>query len=199
MIEQKIGTALSLGNYTLIVPASVTIGPFLSFFGVPIFGVLMLILFVDFLTGLWKAKVSKKMQSNKFGSLLNRAAIYILLFTLIHALVGTVPNHVGSVTDLLKAAFGYTEYALFFGYCLKELLSVFENLKAIQVATGSKEIAVVEMAIKYFGIDLEKALKDIADSQFRQAAKAQSIHISPDEANPENVASENTNGVKQDG
>ena len=32
------------------VVASAAIGPFLSFFGVPIFGVLMLILFVDFVT-----------------------------------------------------------------------------------------------------------------------------------------------------
>lgn len=159
---------LSIGT-TKIALGSAALGPFLGFFGVPIFGVLMLILVVDFFTGLWKARVTKTMQSKRFGELLNRAFLYIVIFTITHALVGTVPTHVASIAQMMQAGLVYTEYALFFGYCLKEMLSVFENLKAIQVATGRKENAIIEAAITLFGIDLEKALKDIAFKQFKSA------------------------------
>lgn len=175
--KTEVAKSMSLGSAGIKIPTFLVIGPLLSFFGVPIFGLLLFILLVDFLTGIWKAKVSKTLNSNKFGDLLNRTVIYIILFSVIHPLVALAPLSAPIYKDAIHLTLSSTEYGLFFGYCMKELLSVFENLKAIQVFKGMKENFIIEMAMEKFGIDLEKALGGVAPSM-----KTQPIDLEPEKA-----------------
>lgn len=159
--RSMIAKTFSFGTSGLKLPAAMAVGPLLSFFGMPMFGLLLFLVLVDFLTGLWKAHASRTICSNRFSDALNRVVLYLVIFTVIHAIVLIAPITAPFYPDAIRFMLTSTEYGLFFGYCTKEMLSVFENLKAIQVAKGFHESWIVEMAIDKFGIDVQKTLSGI--------------------------------------
>jgi phage-related holin len=121
--------------------------PLLAFFNVPALHMLFLILVVDFITGLYKARALKRLTSNKFSGALERAFGYAMIFTVMHAL--TV------ISPLLFVV----EQAILAGCALREAISVVENIKTVELYKG-RENKVLDKLVELLGLNLDKLLAD---------------------------------------
>ncbi len=119
-----------------------------GFFGVPVFYAIGVVLLMDFITGLYKAKVTKKMKSGKFSVAIERAVFYFLLYIPLHSfsLIG------GGFLDLL-------DDGILGMFLCRELLSIVENLKVISVAKG-RPSPILDKIIDYIGMDLPVLLEE---------------------------------------
>lgn len=140
--------ALSPALKSVVVASS----PLLAFFNAPILGALLLFVFIDLLTGLWKAMLLKKVRSRIFGKALDRFLVYIVAYAVLHVMTLVLP--VGPFLAALP------EYIVLTGYALKESLSVLENLKAILMARGQHS-PVLDAVISRLGLDLEHIVAQV--------------------------------------
>jgi len=131
--------------------ATVILAPVFNFFNVNILLGLMVFLLVDLLTGLYKAKLLKKLASAKFGKALDRALYYLFVYVILHILTLVLPF--GSFSS-------FFETAILTGYLLKEALSVLENLRVIRKVQGH-ETAFIDAVIQRLGMDLERITQEI--------------------------------------
>lgn len=130
----------------------VALGIALTFFQAQLLGALMVFLAADFLTGIWKARVLKKVVSRKFGVALDRMVFYIIVYSVLHGLTLVVPL---GIFATLPETFVMT------GYVLKEALSVLENMKVIQFVKGEKT-PLIDALIKRMGMDIDRIITEIA-------------------------------------
>lgn len=129
----------------------VLLTPVFSFFNVNILAGLMVFLLVDLLTGLYKAKLIRKLASAKFGKALDRAIYYLFVYVILHILTLVLPF--GSFSS-------FFETAILTGYLLKEALSILENLRVIRRMQGN-ETVFIDAIIRRLGMDLDRITQEI--------------------------------------
>lgn len=130
---------------------TVLVTPVFSFFNVNILGGLMAFLFIDLITGLYKAKLLRKLASSRFGKALDRAIYYLCVYVILHILTLVLPF--GSFSS-------FFETAILTGYLMKEALSILENLRVIRKAQGH-ETVFIDALIGRLGMDLEKIVIEL--------------------------------------
>lgn len=130
---------------------TVLLTPVFSFFNVNILAGLMVFLLVDLLTGLYKAKLIRKLASAKFGKALDRAIYYLFVYVILHILTLVLPF--GSFSS-------FFETAILTGYLLKEALSILENLRVIRKSQGH-ETVFIDAIIHRLGMDLDRITQEI--------------------------------------
>jgi toxin secretion/phage lysis holin len=143
--------AANLDIPTVLKMATVILTPVFSFFNVNILLGLMTFLLVDLLTGLYKAKLLRKLASAKFGKALDRALYYLFVYVVLHVLTLVLPF--GSFSS-------FFETAILTGYLLKEALSILENLRVIRKVQGH-ETNFIDALILRLGMDLDKITQEI--------------------------------------
>jgi toxin secretion/phage lysis holin len=143
--------AANLDIPTVLKIATVILTPVFSFFNVNILLGLMTFLLVDLMTGLYKAKLLRKLASAKFGKALDRALYYLFVYVILHVLTLVLPF--GSFSS-------FFETAILTGYLLKEALSVLENLRVIRKIQGH-ETNFIDALILRLGMDLDKITQEI--------------------------------------
>lgn len=131
-------------NFHTLVGAALA-GPVLAFFNVPTFYMLMLILLVDFLTGIYKAKVLGRLQSSSLATAFERAFNYTVIFCVLHALT------------IMAGAMIVVEQTILVGFALREALSVIENVKCVEIYRG-RENKVLDKLVQLIGLNLDKVL-----------------------------------------
>ena len=117
-----------------------------AFFNVPAFYALLGILFLDWLSGVNRARVKKDLCSSKLGIAFEKAFHYTVLFTGMHC-----------VSLFVMPQFLLVEQAILIGLALKELLSIVENIKAVQIMRGQNN-KVIDKLIEILGLDVDKIL-----------------------------------------
>lgn len=143
--------AINLDIPTVLKIATVVLTPVFNFFNVNILLGLMLFLLVDLLTGLYKAKLLRKLASAKFGKALDRAIYYLFIYVILHVLTLVLPF--GSFSS-------FFETAILTGYLLKEALSVLENLRVIRKMQGHETIF-IDAIIMRLGMDIDRITQEI--------------------------------------
>lgn len=143
--------AANLDIPTVLKVATVILTPVFSFFNVNILLGLMVFLLVDLLTGLYKAKLLRKLASAKFGKALDRALYYLFVYVILHILTLVLPF--GSFSS-------FFETAILTGYLLKEALSILENLRVIRKVQGH-ETVFIDAIIQRLGMDLERITQEV--------------------------------------
>lgn len=132
--------------------AKAVLFPVVAFFSVPVFVGLIVLAVVDFVTGIYKAMLLKRVASNRFGIAFERLVGYTVVFATLHVLTLVAPVPFNLFTQLVEG-FVMT------GMLLKEAISILENTKAIQKARGL-ESPMLDLLIDKLGLDLDRILKD---------------------------------------
>lgn len=122
------------------------LSPFLASLKLPILGALFALLFIDFITGIYKARVLKKVSSDKFGRVFERAGLYSIIFLSVKAVTFIAP-------------IPFLELAVLGGLAVKELISIMENISVVQIARGYDNTT-IDKIIKFLGINLDKILDE---------------------------------------
>lgn len=130
------------------------IAPVAMFFQVPIFWVLITLVVLDIYTGLRRAHLIKNINSSKFSDSLDRIVGYVIIFSALHMISLLIT---GPITVL-------AEFAIMSGYCLKEFISILENIKAIDLVNGRTN-QVTDLLISKLGVDLNKILEQIGQKK----------------------------------
>lgn len=130
-------------------------GPLLALFQAPVLLYLLLFVLLDFMTGIWKAWLVKRVASNRFGDVFTRGVVYTIIFFILHGLSAVLP------------AISFFESIVMVGYMTKEALSILENLKAIQLVTGKGPD--ISFIISKLGIDLDRIVKEVETGFTEQA------------------------------
>lgn len=130
---------------------SVLLTPLFSFFDVNLLLGLMAFLFIDLGTGLYKAKLLKRLASTRFGHALDRAVYYLVVYAVLHTLTLVLPF--GTLSS-------FFENAVLTGYLLKEALSILENLRVIRAVRG-QETAFIDALIERLGMDIDRLMKEL--------------------------------------
>lgn len=133
-------------------PVSSALGAGLSaalsgFFNVPVVYVILVLVFFDFLTGIYKAKLTRKTRSSKFSVAGERIVLYILMFIPLHAF-SLLNDLMGVVDDFVLGIF-----------LTRELLSILENIKAISLVK-QRPFPMLDAIIEYVGLDLPALLEE---------------------------------------
>lgn len=144
--QEKLSNTLALPDLNILAPLTLLLSPVVAFFNVQAFILLMLLLVVDFVTGIYKAKLLKKVCSSRFGELFDRAFAYTVIFICLHAFVLVFPM------------VQYIEVMTIGGYMAKELLSILENLQAIEIYKG-KRSPMLDKLIERLGLDMDRILE----------------------------------------
>ena len=122
-------------------------GPILAFFSVPSFYLLMLILVVDMITGIYKARVLGILTSSKFSTSFERAFGYVMIFIVLHALT------------IISPALIIIEHVILAGFAIREAISVVENVRTVELFRG-RSSPVMDKLVKLLGLNLDKLLKE---------------------------------------
>lgn len=146
---------LSIDHPNVSAVVAVVGGPLLAFIQAPVLLYLLLFVLLDFLTGIWKAWLVKKVASNRFGDVFTRAVIYTIIFFILRGLSTVLP------------AISFFESIVMVGYMTKEALSILENLKAIQLVTGKGPD--ISFIIDKLGIDLNRIVNEVETGFTEQA------------------------------
>lgn len=136
--------------------ASAFMAPVLLFFSVPALMTLGCMLVLDFVTGMTKARLLKKVSSARLGDLFHRAVYYFGVFLVLHLLTVSTPQPFNLVIGLFE---GF----VMSGYLFKEAISVLENMKAIQMVRGVSD-PILDLLIDKLGIDSKRILKDFENT-----------------------------------
>lgn len=134
------------------------LGAVLAFFQTALLGALLVFLVADLLTGLWKARVLKKMASRRFGDAIDRMVFYVIIYSVLHGLTLVVPLGVFAAVP---------ETFVMTGYVLKEALSILENMKIIQFVKG-ENTPLIDALIKRLGMDIDRIIKEISTESATQ-------------------------------
>ncbi len=118
-----------------------------SFFNVNIFYAIFVMVMFDFITGIYKAAVAKKIRSSKFGRAGERIVYYILMFIPLHMMSLAFPM-LDLADDVVMGVF-----------LSRELLSILENLKVISVIKGWQN-PYMDQIIHWVGIDVPLLLEE---------------------------------------
>lgn len=137
--------------------------PLATFFSSPVLLGLAFMLLMDFTSGIYKAKLLRRVCSTRFGDVFNRAVYYLVVFSTLH-LLSTF-----SVSPYQSAISCFEGFVLS-GYLFKEAISVLENLKAIQVAKGIAD-PILDGVIGRIGLDLDRILRDCKPQQVTDVGK----------------------------
>lgn len=138
-------------EYLKLIGVGTLLSPLVMGLKLPILGCLFFLLFLDFITGIYKAKVLQKVTSAKFGRVFERAGLYTAIFLAVKAL-----TYISPIPFLEAAVLG--------GLALKELISIMENIKVVQIARGYDN-TVVDKIINFLGINLDKLLSEASDKK----------------------------------
>lgn len=130
-------------------------GPILAFFNVPAFYMLLLILLLDFITGIYKSRVLSQVESSKFSASFERAFNYTLIFIVLHSL-GMISTPLVLVEQIIMA-----------GLALKEAISIIENIKCIELYRG-RDNKVLDKLVQVLGLNLDKMLAEVAKASPRE-------------------------------
>jgi phage-related holin len=151
----KISQSIGLENAALTVPVATVGGSLAAFFSAPVLVYLLLFVLIDFITGIWKAWLIKRIASNRFGDVFTRAVMYGIIFVLLHGIALSFPP------------VAFLESIVMVGYMIKEALSVLENLKAIQLMTGKGPD--LDFAMEKLGIDTRRIMDEIQHAYVEKA------------------------------
>ena len=138
-------------EYLKLIGVGTLLTPLVMGLKLPILGCLFLLLFLDFITGIYKAKVLQKVTSAKFGRAFERAGLYTVIFLAVKAL-----TYISPIPFLEAAVLG--------GLALKELISIMENIKVVQISRGYDN-TIIDKIIKFLGINLDKLLSEASDKK----------------------------------
>jgi toxin secretion/phage lysis holin len=141
---------------------SVVLAPLFSFFDVNLLLGLMAFLFIDFGTGIYKAKLLKKLASTRFGHALDRAVYYLVVYAVLHTLTLVLPFGPMSA---------FFETAVLTGYVLKEALSILENLRVIRTLRG-QETVFIDALVDRLGMDLERLTRELQNAKLPTLAES---------------------------
>jgi hypothetical protein len=89
------------------------------------------------------------------GISFEKAFHYTILFAGIHCL-----------SLFVMPQFAIVEQAILLGLCLKELLSVVENIKAVQIVRGQQN-PIIDKLIDMLGLDIDKIASQIKDKKVK--------------------------------
>lgn len=131
-------------------------GPLVGFFSEKALLLLLAFLIVDLLTGMWKARTLKKLNSHRLRDAFDRAFYYLLLYALLHSITLYGPALQG--TAFLNAV---PEVLILTGFILREALSILENLATIRKAQ-KKESPLLDSLITRLGMDQERIMRELA-------------------------------------
>lgn len=119
----------------------------IAFFNQPLFLALLAVLALELVSGIYKAWVLKAIQSSKLGNVLTRAFSYTVVFILLQIIVGVAPSFL-IVMQLAMLAI-----------CLKEGISILENLKTVNLAQG-EDNDIINKLVEILGLDMNKLLDE---------------------------------------
>jgi phage-related holin len=130
-------------------------GPLLAFFNVPAFYMLLLILLLDFVTGIYKSKVLSQIESTKFAASFERAFNYTLVFIVLHSL-GMISSPLILVEQVIMA-----------GLALRESISIIENIKCVEIFRG-RQNKVLDKVVEVLGLNLDKMLDEVSKTTSKE-------------------------------
>lgn len=138
-------------EYLKLIGLGTLITPIIVNLKLPVLGCLFFLMLLDFLTGIYKAKVLQKITSSKFGRVFERAGLYTVVYLAIKALMFISP-------------IPFLDIAILGGLALKELISIMENIKVVQIARGYDN-TVIDKIINFLGINIDKLLSEASDKK----------------------------------